>query len=383
MNEIMYADNYSRQFQAQDEFFDCLKAIGRRSRWERKRSKDLRLVAFTDEDSKIAKELKEQYEQEGLDIGILTDTMENTRLVLKAKDKYYPVRSCAIKTILDRAGISGAVLNRLEKNVYARILNDCLKITKGESLLRISDGKVSAVHGGDCCDYSILDMEQVFAHVVEFLNKTFPGASFLGGFYDHTRASGLWELSRNDELLGAYRKELENCGLDSDDMKAALRVSTSDVGTSGANLYPILLCGPRQNTIALGDPLRLSHENGATLERFDKQLGLLFGKYQAALKNLTRLLGILITNPGNCMIGIMKKVKVPKRYITEAVNLFISQNGTGSCTAHEIYCGMAEVIFMLTCEGETGGHIAAMEEKLARALSLDWKEFDVPGEIKW
>ena len=37
MNEIMYADNYSRQFQAQDEFFDCLKAIGRRSRWERKR----------------------------------------------------------------------------------------------------------------------------------------------------------------------------------------------------------------------------------------------------------------------------------------------------------------------------------------------------------
>ena len=131
--------------------------------------------------------------------------------------------------------------------------------------MRISDGKVSAVHGGDCCDYSILDMEQVFAHVVEFLNKTFPGASFLGGFYDHTRASGLWELSRNDELLGAYRKELENCGLDSDDMKAALRVSTSDVGTSGANLYPILLCGPRQNTIALGDPLRLSHENGAVV----------------------------------------------------------------------------------------------------------------------
>ena len=82
-------------------------------------------------------------------------------------------------------------------------------------------------------------------------------------------------------------------------MKAALRVSTSDVGTSGANLYPMLLCGPKQNTIALGDPLRLSHENGVTLEQFDKQLGLLFGKYQAALKNLTRLLGILITNPGN------------------------------------------------------------------------------------
>lgn len=383
MSEMMYADNYSRQFNAQEEFFDCLKAIGGKSRWERKRSKDLRLVAFTDEDSKIARELKERYEQEGLDTGILTDTMENTRLVLKAKDQYYPVRSCAIKTILDRAGISGAVLNRLDKNVYARILNDCLKITKGESLLRISDGKVSAVHGGDCCDYSILDMEQIFVHVVEFLKNTFPGAEFIGGFYDHTRASGLWELTRNDELLGAYKAELQNCGLDADEMKAAVRVSTSDVGTSGANLYPMLLCGPRQNTIALGDPLKLSHENGATLMQFDKQLGLLFGKYQAAVKNLTKLLGILINNPSNCMIGVMRKVKVPKRYITEAVNLFTAQNGDVSCTAHEIYCGMSEVIFMLTCEGENGGRIAAMEEKLARALALDWREFDVPGEIKW
>lgn len=27
MNEMMYADNYSRQFHAQDEFFDCLRRL--------------------------------------------------------------------------------------------------------------------------------------------------------------------------------------------------------------------------------------------------------------------------------------------------------------------------------------------------------------------
>ena len=380
---MMYADCYSRQFWAQEDFLDFLKKMGAKSRWERKRSKDLKLVALTDEDSKIAKTLKEKYEQEGMDIGILTDTMENTRLVLKAKDQYYPVRSCAIKTILDRAGISGSVLKRLDKNVYARILNDCLKVAKGEALLRISEGKVSAVHGGDCCDYAILDMEQVFLHVVQYLKTTFPGAQFNSGFYDHLGASALWELSRNDELLSSYCTELENCGLSDLEIKAAVRVSTSDVGIGGANLYPMLLYGPRQISIPLGEPIRLGHENGATLERFDMQLGKLFGKYQVAVNGLTKLLSISISNPVNCMLGVMKEVKIPKKYITEAVNLFEAQNGNFSCTAHEIYCAMSEVIFILMRDGEEGRRLTGMEEKIARALSLDWKEFDVPGVIKW
>ena len=380
---MMYADSYSRQFAAQEEFFDFLKKVGGKSRWERKRSKDLRLVAMTGEDSKIVKTLKEQYEEEGMDIGILTDTMENTSLVLKAKDQYYPVRSCAIKTILDRAGISGALLKRLDKSVYARILNDCLKVSKGEALLRISEGKVSAVHGGDCCDYAILDMEQVFLHVVQYLQDTFPGAQFTSGFYDHQGASALWELSRNDELLGSYRTELENCGLDEEEIRAAVRVSTSDVGVGGANLYPMLLYGARQVSIPLGEPLRLGHENGATLDKFDLQLAKLFGKYQVAVKGLTKLLSISISNPVNCMVGIMKEVKIPKKYITEAVNLFAAQNGNVSCTAHEIYCAMSEVIFIQTRDGEEGRRITGMEEKIARALSLDWLVFDVSGSMKW
>ncbi|WP_320952340.1 transposase [Hungatella effluvii] len=384
MNETMvYADGYSRTFAEQEEFFGFLKQMGGKSHWERKRSKDLWLVAFTDGDSEIAKKLREEYEREGLDLGILSDTMEGTSLLLKAKDRYYPVRSCAIKTILDRAGISGTGLRRLDKNVYARILNDCLKTAKGESLLRISEGKVSAVHGGDCYDYAILDMEQIFHHVVEYLQKEFPGSDFTGGFYDHTRASALWELSRQDELLGAYCAKLEDCGYEPEEMKPALRVTTSDVGVGGANLYPMLLYGPRQNGIPLGEPIRLNHEGGATMEVFDKQLDLLFGKYQAALNGLARLATVTVNHPGNCMIGVMKKVKIAKKYITEAVNLFEAQNGPGSCTALDIYYGMSEVMFMMTCEGEPGGRIADVEEKVARALALNWKEFDVPGEIKW
>ena len=178
MNETrVFADGYRGVFQKQEDFLECLKSIGRNSFWERRNSKNLRLVAITS-GSKVEEELKEKYADEGLDEDIITDTIINTGLLLKVRNQYYPVRSCAIKSILDRAGISGAGLRRVEKSVYARILNDCLKVAKGEALLRISEGKVSAVLGGDCHDYAVLDMEQVFLHSVDYLTGNFKGCSY-------------------------------------------------------------------------------------------------------------------------------------------------------------------------------------------------------------
>lgn len=156
----VFEDSYCGVFTKQDEFLKCLESIGRNSFWERKKSKNLRLVPITD-DSRVAEELREKYAEEGLDEGIITDTILNTGLLLKVRNQYYPVRCCAIKSILDRAGISGAGLRRVEKNVYVRILNDCLKVAKGEALLRISEGKVSAVLGGDCHDYAVLNIKGV------------------------------------------------------------------------------------------------------------------------------------------------------------------------------------------------------------------------------
>lgn len=140
-------------------------------------------------------------------------------MLLKVKRQYYPVRSCAIQSILNRAGISGPALRKVDKNVYARILNDCLKVAKGDALLRFSAGKVSAVLGGDGHDYAVLDMEQIFAMSVEYLQKTFPGCSYLGGFYDHTRASAIWEIGGEEKLLSVYKAELAAYGLNPTDME--------------------------------------------------------------------------------------------------------------------------------------------------------------------
>lgn len=383
MNETrVFKDSYRGVFLNQEDFLDCLKRIGKNSFWDRKKSKNLRLVAITEE-SQIAKDLKEQYAKEGLDEDIITDTIINTGLLLKIRDQYYPVRACAIKSILDRAGIKGPGLKKVEKNVYARILNDCLKVAKGEALLRISEGKVSAVLGGDCHDYAVLDMEQIFLHSVEYLHDNFKGCQYLGGFYEHDMASALWELSGEDGLLDAYKKELSIHGKSVQDMKPMVRITTSDTGAGGANIFPMLVAGKENTTINLGEPLRLGHRNGTKISEFDEQLKMLYGKYQLATGNLIKLLQIDIQNPVNCMKGIMDRLGISRKYEAEAVELFKAQYGEDPCTAHDIYYGISEVLYMLTCDGAEGSRIAKMEETIARALALNWSNYDVPGAYKW
>lgn len=383
MNEAnVYADGFQKPFQTQEDFLDFIKGITRSSLWERKKSKDLRLIVL-DEDSKIANELKTKYADSGMDEGILEDTIANTGLVLKAKGEYYPVRSCAVHSILDRAGISGPALRKVDKNVYARILNDCLKVARGEALLRISEGKVSAVLGGDSHDYAVLDMEKIFMLTVEYLYDKFQGCCYIGGFYEHSFASALWELSGEDDLLKAYQEELIMRGLDREEMRPVIRVATSDTGISGANIYPMLVTGMEKKTIALGEPLKLEHKSGATIQKYEEQLQMIYGKYKLAIGKLTSLLEIEISNPVNCMMGVMKRVGISKKLGMEAVDLFKAQWGENPCSAHDIYYGISEILFMLETSGEEGSKIAGMEETIARALSVNWTEYDVPGDVKW
>lgn len=256
-------------------------------------------------------------------------------------------------------------------------------MAKGEALLRISEGKVSAVLGGDCHDYAVLNMEQIFMHSVEYFNSEFRGCTWLGGFYEHDMASALWELSGEDKLLEAYQKELCLHGKEPEEMKPAVRITTSDTGSGGANIYPMLLSGNGNTTINLGSPLRLGHRNGTRISDFDEQLKMLYGKYQLAAGNLVKLLSVEILNPVNCMKGVMDRLGIARKYEAEAVELFKAQYGEDPCTAHEIYFGISEILYMLACEGEEGSKIARMEENIARALSIHWTDYDIPGDYKW
>ena len=376
----VFADNFGTTFSEENSFLSFLKERHWHSWWQVKPASELHFVAL-DEESKDVDQTVDEYRQLGME-DVIKDTMENTRLLLKAECQSYPVRSCAIKSILDRAKVGGSALGKVEKSVLAKILNYCLDVSTGNALLRFSEGKISAVHGGDESEYAILEMPELFEAMAEYLKDTYSGCTFAGASYDHSIATALWEIE-SDSMIDTYKEALEAHGMTYDRLKPALRLTTSDVGVSGANIYPMLLVGRDEKSLTLGSPLKLEHKAGATLEKFKAQLPMIYSQYSVALGNLIGLLKIEIKNPTNCFLGVCKKIGVTKKLAYEALELFESQNGGTPCTAHDIYYGLSEVIFLMQCKGDNGVKLAQMEENIARAFTVRWHDYDVPGEARW
>ena len=372
MTQQIYEDAFTRTFADQDKFLEFLRERENNSRWERHESRELRFKAMDDADYMFS-----------IDENVYADTFKNTRMLLKVSGgENYPVRTCAIKTICDRARISGNALNKVPKKALADILNHCMKVSPGFALLRHSENKISAVNGGDASEYAPLPIPELFGMTADYLDIEFPGSTFAGGFFDHSMVSALWELTNQDELLKTYREALKKRGITPKAMKPALRLSSSDVGVSGANLFPMLIFDSEKN-VTLGNPLKLEHKSGANLDMFGERLKMIFAQYAKAVNGLVGLLEIEIRYPANCMTGIMKRLGLPKKLSFEAIDLFKAQYGEEPCTAHDIYFAVCEIIFMLQCSGSDGARIVQTEENIARALTVRWIDYDMPGDVRW
>ena len=172
MESKVFADNFSRSFSESGDFFQFLSARQARSKWMTAPSKELRFEPV-ERGSTLGNLYMQIYDHNG-DADVLEDTMENTSLLLKVDGKDYPVRSCALKTVLERARISGHALNKVSKSVFAEILNYCMGVASGDSLIKVADEKVSAVHGGDPKDYTVMEMLPLFKATNDFLNREYP-----------------------------------------------------------------------------------------------------------------------------------------------------------------------------------------------------------------
>lgn len=376
-----YADAYETRFSDEATMLGFIREREVASEWN---TIPTNMVEFqaVERDTTIEQVMRQSYESIG-QTGVLEDTIKNTALFLNTGSKLYPVRRCAIASILSRARISGNALSKVKKAELAQILNYCVNVAGGKSLLRVADEKVSAMHGGDESEYAVLSMPELFHLVTEALSRDFTGYRFVGGHFDHSMATAVWSFEDNDDLTGIYRDALDKHGIASETMTPAVRFTTSDTGTSGANLYPMLLSGACKHSIMLGSPLKLEHKHGATLDKFQELLDMLYTQYQTAIEQVTKLLDIDVSYPRQAMLRVMKKIGIPKKLAFQTLDLFLGQHGEEACTAYEVYLGICEAVFLQESGGATGSRIAQMEENISRALKVRWGEYDYPGEDKW
>ena len=91
-----------------------------------------------------------------------------------------------------------------------------------------------------------------------------------------------------------------------------------------------------------------------------------------------------IRYPYTTMLGVLKRIGITKKMSYEVADLFAGQSGVSSgCNAYQLYLAMSDVIFLAQCEGASAYRIAQLEENIARALRINWHEYDRPGDFKW
>lgn len=383
-DQKIYADNFRCTFDDPGDFIQFLKERKENSRWMTAPSRNL-VFESLEKNTQMGELYLKLYDHDGR-AEIIADTMENTSLLLKVNGETYPVRSCAIKSILERARISGHALNKVSKSIFTQILNYCMDVASGDSLIKVADNKVSAVHGGDPKDYAILEILPLVQCVRSILDRDFAGNHFLTANFDHSIVTAIWSLDgQANELMETYRQAVAEKGVtEAMSARPGLRFTTSDVGVSAANLYPILLLGGSNRIIPLGDPLKLDHKNGADLDAFASSMDQLYACFKESIERQQQLLNVEIRYPYTTMLGVLKRIGITKKMSYEVADLFAGQSGVSSgCNAYQLYLAMSDVIFLAQCEGASAYRIAQLEENIARALRINWHEYDRPGDFKW
>ena len=312
------------------------------------------------------------------------DTTEHLGLALRVKGDLYPVRETAYKTLLDRAKIGGSILPKLSRETLAGVLNECLHLSATDALVLIRDEKVSAVHSGDETDYSVLPIDTLLEKLTEKLDDRFPNSEFEQGYADHSITSGLWKLSgQREQLLGTYLKTLSayNDKAKLNKIVPGVRFITSDTGVASAKVSALLLGGAYP--IHIGGCIAVDHRHKSSVEDFEKALDQLFAQFGNSIEKLQHLLEVYLNYPVNAMTRICKKLALPKKAAIEAIDMFEKTYGGGVATAHDVFMAMQEILFLLKCDDTPQSKMLAVEENMARALTLDWTAFDLAKGVDY
>lgn len=374
-------DSYHTQFSAFPDMLSYHEKIRTDSRWERTEVKNLEVAALdkasplfndtTSFDSSVSRDAIE-------------DTAENLKLAIKVKDKFFPLRDTAYKSLLDRAKVGGSALPKLPREKLAELINSCLALHKDSALLLVRDEKVSAAHSGDTRDYSVLEIDQLLDGLQSKMDERFPGNQFSGGYVDHSITSASWTLpDQKTELLDTYTKLLAAEGKTAMAAKLmpGIRFSTSDTGVASVKVSALLV--GLQYPIHIGGMISVEHRRQSKVPDFVESLDMLFAQFGDSVARLSGLLSIHLDHPVSAMTAICKRLALPKKAAMEAIDMFEMAIGEDSATAHDVFVAMQEIPFILKTQGTPESKLLALQENMARALTLKWRDYDYAREVKW
>lgn len=374
-------DLYSTTFTTYDEMQNYHVNLALQSRWQRCKVNELHIEPL---DSSSPLYGNPAAFAAGTSEEAVEDTAHNLGLAMRVFGDLYPIRTTSYKTLLERAKLNGSVLPKLSRPKLARTLNDCLEVYSSEALLLIRNEKVSAVHSGNLEDYSVLPIDLLLKSLTKKLDERFPKNVFESGYSDHALTSAAWSMpGQKEELLAAYEKVLLAHGKAAMAAKLTpgIRFITSDTGVASAKVTALLMGG--QYPISIGGCVAVDHRFQNRIDDFELALDQLFAQFQDSIGRLQKLLEIPLEYPVNAMTRICKKLSLPRKAAAEAIAMYEMAYGEGPATAHDVFLAMQEIPFLLKSDHAPESKLLAVEENMARALTLRWSDYDLAKGVDY
>lgn len=234
-------------------------------------------------------------------------------------------------------------------------------------------------------DYRPLEISELIEQLKESLEKRYEKVEFFDGSYcdDFTIVDF---VIRDRQVIRALEHVVSG-GVKYHDAVLSVRLVTSNLGLSGANLYPLFLfkTTPEQEKYSIlpatEKRIVLEHKGDANIEKFAKNCEKMFGLIELLPQNIAALNGMIVHYPTHCLINVAEKVGIPAKYVKPVAEdvAFLYQGCEP--TAKEIYMYLAQVIDAPTDAVER----MQITEKVGRGIRLmreHLDEVDIP-KIKW
>ncbi len=316
------------------------------------------------------------------------DTCEGTRLILNTGAFSYCIRDTAMISLFDTAKIRGSALGRLDPESLSEVLNHCLKVANGSSLILNRADKVSAVMSDNAGGYRVMPQNELIEIALDKMTKRFGSIDFIKGDMEHGLTTFIVELPDAKAKINESYNYIVGENGRTVEIMPAVRFVTSDTGRSAATLKPLYRNVFLSGYTPIHDGLRVNHIRSKSneldgVDKFAIVADSLYAKFDEAQETITKMANTFFNYPLNAYIAISKKLGIAKKYAKEGYEDLEHYCEGNPCTVHDVYLSLTHCLNAAETAGEKYGYLLKMEDLIARVLSMNWKDYDLPGVISW
>lgn len=367
---MLLRDEFNFLTKEEKKFEELIKKIEDSSKWIVIDAKEIKTSTASDINATSITSLEE--------LDILTDTIENSGIYRTVNNEDYGVRISAMRSMEARNRIHGGALGDMTPEELSNTLNICAKYSKGDSLIRIMAGKISAELSST---YRILPQSEVFKTLKMNLEKDFNRVEFEMGYMDFSITSVKYNVFDQKVKAIINPSGTGNCYL-------IVKTNTSDTGYSGANIF--FEIKDNGKSVFLSDGITLEHTGNASIEQFSDNCRKIMARVKCSIENLEKLKKISIEHPEACIRNLMTSAGEKNNRLNLSLKSCsqVLENRklryldpTKPTTAYNIYIDICQLVDMVVMEKSANGYaISKLEEKIATLVTLKesaWKNADV------